>query len=265
MSAKRVRLDTAMVRRGLAPSRTQAQALIESGAVTVGGAPALKPATLVAGDEAVDVKTARRWASRGGDKLEGALADLSVEVEGRDALDAGASTGGFTDVLLAHGANRVIAVDVGYGQIDWRLRTDERVEVMERTNVRRLEPGDLPPPPPTLVVADLSFISLVLVLPALVRVADPAADHVLLVKPQFEAGRDEVGKSGVVRDPSIWRATLLRVTDAAEDLGLGLVDATISPLKGPAGNTEFFVHLAAGGGAHREHVIDAVVSLASGA
>jgi 23S rRNA (cytidine1920-2'-O)/16S rRNA (cytidine1409-2'-O)-methyltransferase len=166
-------------------------------------------------------------------------------VAGRRWLDAGASTGGFTDRLLQGGALSVIAIDVGYGQLDWKLRNDERVHVMERTNVRDLTPGDLPHAPEG-ITGDLSFISLGLVLPALVAVADPTADFVLLVKPQFEVGRGAVTKGGVVRDPELWRSALNGVAAAADELGLAVLGACVSDLKGPAGNTEFFLHLKRG-------------------
>ncbi len=245
--AVRRRLDGELVRRGLAGSRAEAQRRIGDGRVTVNGAPAGKPASLVApGDDIVVASGAASWASRGGAKLDGALDTLAVSVSGRHCLDAGAAHGGFTDVLLSRGAARVVAVDVGYGQLDWRLRSDPRVDVRERTNVRHLRPGDLPPPPPGLVVADLSFISLRLVLPALRAVAAADADHVLLVKPQFEAGRAAVGKGGVVRDPRVWAAALRSVAEAAAAVGLGAAGACPSPLPGPAGNVEFFWHLRAG-------------------
>jgi 23S rRNA (cytidine1920-2'-O)/16S rRNA (cytidine1409-2'-O)-methyltransferase len=263
VAAKRTRLDATMVARGLARSRNEAQALIADGNVTVAGAPATKPASLVANDQPVVVTAQRRWASRGGGKLEGALADFDVEVAGRHVLDAGASTGGFTDVLLSKGAQRVVAVDVGYGQLDWRLSSDDRVVVLDRTNVRHLRPSDVPPPPPSLVVADLSFISLTVVLPALVGAADPDAEYVLLVKPQFETAPDRIGKKGVVRDPAVWRQSLERVVAAAALLGLGLRDATVSPLRGPAGNVEFFVHLARTVENDPARLIDRIVSLAS--
>ncbi|HVL98394.1 MAG TPA: TlyA family RNA methyltransferase [Egibacteraceae bacterium] len=185
MAGRRGRLDAELVRRGFAGSRADARRLIDEGRVTVDGAPALKAASQVA--PAADIAVAGapdRYASRGGHKLAGALDALGVAVEGRHCLDAGASTGGFTDVLLQRGAARVVAADVGYGQLAWNLRTDPRVLVLDRTNVRHLTPGDLPPPPPDLVTADLSFISLTLVVHALAAVAAPAADHVLLVKPQ---------------------------------------------------------------------------------
>jgi len=243
----RRRLDAELVRRGLAGGRAEARALVESGRVLLDGAPAAKATTMVAAEQPVRlVGAGPRWASRGGFKLAGALDDLAVAVAGRPCLDAGASTGGFTDVLLARGAARVVAVDVGYGQLVWRLREDPRVVVRDRTNVRHLVPGDLPDPPPRLVVADLSFISLRLVLPALVAVSAPAADLLLMVKPQFEAGPGRVDRGGVVRDPAVWREALGRVTADAAALGLGLAGATPSALPGPSGNREFFVWLSAG-------------------
>ena len=244
---KRARLDVELVRRGLAPSRTAARELVDAGRVTVAGAPARKAATLVDPAAAVAVRPgAAAWASRGGSKLAGALEVLDVPVVGRHALDAGASTGGFTDVLLDRGAARVVAVDVGYGQLRWRLRTDERVVVLDRTNVRHITPADVPEPRPDLVVADLSFISLRLVLPALVGLAERPADLVLLVKPQFEVGPDAVGSDGVVRDPRSWFTAVSGVAGAGEALGAQVVGCAPSPLPGPAGNIEFFVHLQLG-------------------
>lgn len=247
MPGRRARLDAELVRRGLATSRGEAARQIAAGRVTVDGAPALKTATQVSLDAALVVAApSPGYASRGGHKLVGALDELGVTVRGRHCLDAGASTGGFTDVLLRAGAARVVAVDVGYGQLDWRVASDPRVVVLDRTNVRHLTPERVPPPPPQLVTADLSFISLTLVVPALAAVAAADADHLLLVKPQFEAGRGRVGKGGVVRDPGVWAATLLRVVDNAAETGLGLVAVRPSVLPGPAGNVEFFVHLRAG-------------------
>lgn len=274
MATKRTRLDAVLVARKLARSRGEARDLIAAGTVTVRGAPATKPATLVAPSDDVAVAAPRRWASRGGSKLEGALDDFGVDPAGRPALDAGASTGGFTDVLLSRGASRVVAVDVGYGQLDWRLASDDRVVVVDRTNVRNLRPEDVGPPEPTLVVADLSFISLTVVLPALRAAAAPTADWVLLVKPQFEVSPGQLDKKGVVRDPDAWRAALARVVAAAATEGLRLAGATVSPLRGPAGNVEFFVHLVDAGqavpggtGAAVEiddaALVDRVVSLAS--
>lgn len=183
--------------------------------------------------------------SRGGEKLAHALERFSVDPRDRRCLDAGVSTGGFTDCLLQRGAASVIAYDVGYGQVHERLRADQRVEVHERTNVRALTPADIPPPPPDLLVADLSFISLALVLPGLLRLpaASETAEAIVLVKPQFEAGREEVGRRGVVRDPRVWARCLSEVAAAAAAVGWSCVDATASPLRGPAGNVEFLLHL----------------------
>jgi 23S rRNA (cytidine1920-2'-O)/16S rRNA (cytidine1409-2'-O)-methyltransferase len=244
--ARTSRLDAELVRRGLAPTRGQARRAIEAGKVLVRGIPAGRAATLVSTNDSIVVDApGTRFVSRGGDKLDGALARLDVTVAGMRWLDAGASTGGFTDRLLQGGAAGVIAVDVGYGQLDWGLRNDDRVTVIERTNVRHLAPGGLPWEPDG-VVADLSFISLELVLPALVAVASRHADFVLLVKPQFEVGRQSVGRGGVVRDPSLWEAALRRVVDAGRRLGLGTAGAVAAEPPGPAGNREFFVHLRRG-------------------
>lgn len=231
-----------MVRRGVAATRTEASIAILGGRVTVGGRPAIKAATLVTPDEPIVLSgPSRPFVSRGGEKLAAALDRFGIDVSGRSALDAGASTGGFTDCLLSRGAARVVAVDVGYGQLDWRLRGDARVTVMERTNVRELQPGDLPHAV-DLVVADLSFISLVLVLPALAGAAGAPADLVALVKPQFEAGRADVRRGGVVTDPAAWRRVLSSVATACEREGLAPVGVALSALLGPAGNVEFFLH-----------------------
>jgi 23S rRNA (cytidine1920-2'-O)/16S rRNA (cytidine1409-2'-O)-methyltransferase len=246
--AVRRRLDRELMRRELATSRTEAQRLVESGRVLVDGAPAAKSSSMVDPGQAVQVLAARseEWASRAGHKLAGALTRLGVDPSGRWCLDVGASTGGFTDVLLRRGARRIVAVDVGYGQLRWALRSDDRVVVMDRTNARYLAAGDLPPPPADLVVADLSFISLRLVIPALVTVAAPTADLVLMVKPQFELDAAAVGRGGVVREPASWRRALDGVVTTAVEAGLGLRAAVPSPLPGPAGNVEFFLHLRAG-------------------
>jgi 23S rRNA (cytidine1920-2'-O)/16S rRNA (cytidine1409-2'-O)-methyltransferase len=230
-----------MVRRGVVATRTEAHLAIRSGSVVVGGRPTVRAATLVGRDEPIALSARPRpYVSRGGEKLEPALDRFGVQVRGRLALDAGASTGGFTDCLLSRGAARVVAVDVGYGQLDWRLREDPRVSVMERTNVRSLRAQDLPFVP-QLVTADLSFISLRLVLPALAAVASAEADFVLLVKPQFEAGREEVGKGGVVSDPDVWSRVLRSTGYACLELGLAPAGLMVSPLVGPAGNAEFFL------------------------
>jgi 23S rRNA (cytidine1920-2'-O)/16S rRNA (cytidine1409-2'-O)-methyltransferase len=256
--AKPSRLDAELVRRGLTPSRTEARRAIESGFVKVAGVPVTKPASLVSPEASIAMSgPGRRFASRGGEKLDHALAHLDVVVAGKRWLDAGASTGGFTDRLLRGGAVSVAAVDVGYGQLDWRLRNDPRVTVVERTNVRNLGAEDLPWTPEG-VVADLSFISLVTVLPALRRVARPDADFVLLVKPQFEAGRQAVGKGGVVKDPETWTDAIRRVVAAGEDLDLGLAGAVLAEPPGPSGNREFFVHLKKGASAS-DSLVDAVV------
>jgi 23S rRNA (cytidine1920-2'-O)/16S rRNA (cytidine1409-2'-O)-methyltransferase len=237
----RRRLDAELVRRGLVASRAEARTAIDGGLVTVGGRPAPKPSTLVGADEALNVRgAARPFVSRGGQKLDAALDRFGIDVRGRDAIDAGASTGGFTDVLLRRGASRVAAVDVGYGQLAWPLRSDARVTVLERTNVRELTQAHLPFAP-SIVVADLSFISLRLVLDVLAAVALPEADHVLLVKPQFEAGPADVGRGGVVRDPGVWRRAIEGVADAARAAGLEPAGVISSPLAGPSGNVEFLL------------------------
>jgi 23S rRNA (cytidine1920-2'-O)/16S rRNA (cytidine1409-2'-O)-methyltransferase len=231
------------VRRGLAPSRQQAQADIAAGRVTVGGAPADKPARLVGADEPLRVLgPPPRYVGRGGEKLAGALDRFDVVVSGRRALDLGASTGGFTDCLLQRGVASVVAVDVGYGQLHERLRADPRVEVHERTNVRDVRPGDLGAPA-DLLVADLSFISLRTVLPGALALAVPSADAVLLVKPQFEAGREEAARGrGVITDPAVWRRVLEEVAGALDDLGAAIMGAMASPLTGADGNVEFLLH-----------------------
>jgi 23S rRNA (cytidine1920-2'-O)/16S rRNA (cytidine1409-2'-O)-methyltransferase len=247
-AGRRQRLDAELVRRGLARSRAQAAELIAAGRVAVRGQAGGKAATMVSQDESISVAAGGepRYASRGGAKLAGALAALGGPlVAGRRCLDAGASAGGFTDVLLRAGAAHVIAVDVGYGQLDWSLRTDSRVTVLDRVNVRNLRPEQVAPAP-DLVTADLSFISLTLVLPALVPCAAPDADFMLLVKPQFEAGKGQVGAGGVVRDPAVRAAAVTGVAGAAAGLGLGVLGVTASQLPGPAGNVEYFAWLRAG-------------------
>jgi 23S rRNA (cytidine1920-2'-O)/16S rRNA (cytidine1409-2'-O)-methyltransferase len=248
VSVRRLRLDAELVRRGLARSREHAQDLVTAGRVRVGGSTAAKPATQVDLSAAIVVEEPAEqdeYVSRGAHKLIGALDAFGVDVTGRRCLDAGASTGGFTDVLLRRGAGHVVAVDVGYGQIAWSLRTDERVTVVERTNVRTLDP-EVVASAPSLVVADLSFISLTLVLPALVRCVTPEAEHVLMVKPQFEVGREALGAGGVVRSAELRAGAVRTVADAAAALGLGVRGVAASPLPGPSGNVEYFLHLAAG-------------------
>ncbi len=247
MAGRRARLDAELVRRELAPSRTAARALIDAGDVRVEGVAVPKPASQVAPDQAIEVvASGPRWASRGGLKLDGALEDLGVDVTGAVALDAGAAHGGFTDVLLHRGAAAVVAVDVAYGQLAWHLRTDPRVLLLERTNVRDLAPADLDGHVPDLVVADLSFISLAKVLDALTAVITPGAVLLPMVKPQFEAGRTRVGRGGVVRDPDVWADVLTAVAEAAQARGMRLLGAAPSRAPGPAGNVEFFLHLVRG-------------------
>jgi 23S rRNA (cytidine1920-2'-O)/16S rRNA (cytidine1409-2'-O)-methyltransferase len=244
---RRARLDAELVRRGLARSREHASELVAGGRVTVRGMVATKPATAVGLDTPVVVRLDDDpgWASRGAHKLLGALEAFEpagLSVAGRRCLDAGASTGGFTDVLLRRDAKSVVAVDVGRGLLDWRLRTDERVTVLDRTNVRNLRPEDVGDPV-QLVVADLSFISLRLVLPAVLGCSADDADLVPMVKPQFEVGKQRLGSGGVVRDPELRAEAVLDVVGAAAELGLRLNGVTASPLPGPSGNVEYFLWL----------------------
>ena len=241
---RRARVDAELVRRGLARSRQQAAELIGAGRVTIDGMRAAKPATAVAVTArlAVEGPAERTWVSRGAHKLIGALDRFAIDVDGRRCLDAGASTGGFTEVLLDRGAAEVVAVDVGYGQLAWSLRSDPRVSVIERTNVRDLTP-EVIGGRADLVVADLSFISLSTVLPALVACAAPGADIVPMVKPQFEVGREQVGAGGVVSDPVLRESAVLAVADRAAGLGWHTVGVTASPLPGPSGNVEYFLWL----------------------
>ncbi|TNC26580.1 TlyA family RNA methyltransferase [Amycolatopsis alkalitolerans] len=242
---RRARLDAELVRRGLARSREHASSLITEGKVTVRGLVASKPATGVDADAPIVVRAGDDpgWASRGAYKLLGALdAFKGLTVEGKRCLDAGASTGGFTDVLLRRGAAQVVAADVGRGLLDWRLRTDDRVLVLDRTNVRTLTPEQIGGPV-DLVVGDLSFISLRLVLPALAACALPGADLVPMVKPQFEVGKERLGRGGVVRDPGLRVQAVLEVLAAAAELGLHAHGVVASPLPGPSGNVEYFAWL----------------------
>ncbi len=251
MPPRRLRLDAELVRRGLARSREQASDLIAAGRVKVGGAVATKAATGVTTDVAIvvsDDPTDPGYVSRGGHKLAGALAafgPLGLEVAGRRCLDAGASTGGFTDVLLRHDAAEVVAVDVGYGQLAWRLQQDDRVRIHDRVNIRDLS-LELIGGPVDLVVGDLSFISLALVLDPLLEVTRPDGDLALMVKPQFEVGKDRVGKGGVVRDLALRAESVTAVADAAASRGWGARAVVTSPLPGPSGNVEFFLWLRAG-------------------
>jgi 23S rRNA (cytidine1920-2'-O)/16S rRNA (cytidine1409-2'-O)-methyltransferase len=239
----KLRLDQALVQAGLAPNRSRAQALILAGRVTVNGDAAAKPGQAVAEEARLAVAQPEHdFASRGGVKLEGALGAFAFDPTGRVVLDVGASTGGFTDVLLRRGARSVIALDVGYGQLDWALRSDPRVVVIERTNIRHVVPGQLEPPPEAAVV-DVSFISLAQVLPPLIALLPPSAEIVALVKPQFEVGRAEVGKGGVVRDPAARERAVERIAEVARGLGCTVLGREVSPLPGPKGNVEHFLWL----------------------
>jgi 23S rRNA (cytidine1920-2'-O)/16S rRNA (cytidine1409-2'-O)-methyltransferase len=240
VAAAKVRLDQLLAQRGLFPSRSRAAASVMAGEVRVGEELADKPGRLVAQDVAVSVAGGRRFVSRGGIKLENALEALGVPVEGRSCMDVGASTGGFTDCLLKRGAAAVTCVDVAYGELAWELRTDDRVTVLERVNARALAPGDLPYRP-DLIVIDVSFISLLKVLPAVVRCTAERFDCLAMVKPQFEVGRDLIGKNGVVRDVAARRAAILAVAEGAPASVLGFAP---SGLPGPKGNRETFVWLA---------------------
>ena len=272
MAKRKIRLDQLLVQRGLAETRARAQALIMAGQVRVDGAVRAKPGEQVAEDAALEVAGALPYVSRGGYKLAHALDTFGLSPAGLVALDVGASTGGFTDVLLQRGAARVYAVDVGYGLLDWRLRQDPRVVVLERTNIRYLEalptddrqqpiddssmPSGGDPSPtidhPSSIVADcatidVSFISLRLVLPAVQRLIAPTAWVVALVKPQFEAGPEQVGKGGVVRDPAVHATVLREVLSFAAGIGLAPHGLTRSPITGPAGNVEFLAWLGGAG------------------
>jgi 23S rRNA (cytidine1920-2'-O)/16S rRNA (cytidine1409-2'-O)-methyltransferase len=265
MPSRVQRLDAELVRRGLARSREHAVELIAAGRVEVRGVLAAKPATGVGADAPLRViadSDDPGYASRGGHKLAGALAAFpELRVEGRRCLDAGASTGGFTDVLLRAGAAEVVAVDVGYGQLAWALRSDSRVRVLDRTNVRSLTPDQIGGPA-ALTVADLSFISLALVLPALAACTQTDGDLVPMVKPQFEVGRERLGSGGVVRDPQLRAETVLAVAAAARELGWHPAGVVRSPLPGPAGNVEFFLWLRRSGPIliDERHIVEIVTS-----
>lgn len=241
--AEKQRLDQWVADHGLVESRELARRLIMEGHVTVNGQVMDKPGTKIAHDALVTVKALPRFVSRGGDKLLGALLAFHVPVEGAICADVGASTGGFTDCLLQHGAAKVYAIDVGYGQLDYRLRTDARVVVMERTNARYVETL---PERPAVIVIDASFISLKLILPVVKNWLTPEGCVVALIKPQFEAGRRDVGKGGVVKDPLTHAAVLRDVLNAAVGMGFAVQGLILSPLKGPAGNIEFLAYLRLG-------------------
>ena len=256
----KTRLDAELVRRELARSRESAVELITAGKVLVNGIPATKAASQVDAQISITLKDEQaEFVSRGGHKLAGALDYFSnLTVEGKVALDAGASTGGFTDVLLKRGVKKVVAADVGYGQLAWQLQSDDRVKILDRVNVRSLtkqQVGD----EIDLVVADLSFISLKLVLPALIEVAKEDADFLVMVKPQFEVGKEKLGAGGVVRDSTLRKEAVADVADAAFSLGLGCLGVVASPLPGPSGNVEYFLWLNKAGKALLEVDLDLAI------
>lgn len=230
------------MRRKLVPSRTEARRVIDEGRVRVRGNPSPKPSTLVAAEDPLSIEgPPARFVSRAGAKLDGAIEGFGIPIKGRSAIDVGASTGGFTDCLLQHGATAVVALDVGYGQLHNRIRSDARVTVIERTNIRHADPDDLGAPF-DLVVADLSFISLALVAPQISALGSTDTDWVLLVKPQFEAGKDQVGRGGIVRDPEVHAAAIEHAASALEVAGVGSVGLADSSIKGTEGNREFLIH-----------------------
>jgi 23S rRNA (cytidine1920-2'-O)/16S rRNA (cytidine1409-2'-O)-methyltransferase len=240
--ARRIRIDVLLVERGHAPTRQKAQALLLSGLVTSEGRRLDKPGSLIPCDAPLQVTEGRRFVGRGAEKLGPALARFGIAVSGRDALDVGASTGGFTQVLLAEGAARVIALDVGRGQLDWSLRNDPRVVLREGVNVRYVEPDSLPFRP-SVATIDVSFISLRQVLEKTCTCLAQGADMVALVKPQFELGRGRVGKGGVVRDPLLWDEVLEGLVAFTRERGLGPTSIARSAITGASGNVEFFMHL----------------------
>ena len=262
MKTHKSRLDQALVERQLVATRSRARALIMAGQVTVDGVIASKSGAAISPESRIEVASSQPYVGRGGEKLAAALQASGVDPTGRICLDVGASTGGFTDCFLQHGAARVIAVDVGYGQLDWSLRNDRRVHVVERTNARYMEPSILPedlPTPPDLISMDLSFISVTKVLPAVGNVCAVEAEALILVKPQFECGRAQVGSGGVVRRAEDRRAAAQAVAAAATTLGWGLAAAVPSPLRGAAGNWECFLHVFRPQDAARRENIDTIL------
>lgn len=243
---KKIRLDQLVFDRGLAESRERAKTTVMSGIVFVNGQRADKPGMQVSPDADVEVRgTALKYVSRGGLKLEKALKVFPVDVAGKVCIDCGASTGGFTDVLLQNGASKVYAVDVGYGQLAWKLRQDERVVNLERTNVRYISRDEIPESP-DIAVMDLAFISIKLVLPAVTELIKDGADLICLIKPQFEAGREEVGKKGVVRDKAVHLEVIESILDFAPAYGLTVMGLDFSPIKGPEGNIEYLCYMKKG-------------------
>jgi len=257
---KKVRLDQLVFERGFTESRERAKTTIMSGLVFVDGQRADKPGTPVSPDAVIEVRgEALPFVSRGGFKLDKALKVFPIDPAGKVCIDCGASTGGFTDVLLQHGAEKVYAVDVGYGQLAWKLRNDERVVNLERTNLRYITAGQIPEKL-DLAVMDVSFISIRLILPALTALLKDGADLVCLIKPQFEAGRDEVGKKGVVRDESVHREVVRSIVDFAPSAGLSVKGLDFSPIKGPEGNIEYICHMRYDGGENADIDVEDVVS-----
>lgn len=257
---KKVRLDQLVFERGLTESRERAKTTIMSGVVFVNGQRMDKPGTPVASDASVEIHgETLPFVSRGGYKLDKALKVFPVDPSGKVCIDCGASTGGFTDVLLQHGAARVYAVDVGYGQLAWKLRTDERVVNIERTNLRYISEAEIPEPL-DLAVMDVSFISIRLVLPAVQQLLKDGADLICLIKPQFEAGREAVGKKGVVRDPSVHKEVIRQILDFAASRSLRVEGLDYSPIKGPEGNIEYICHMKNSEGPAAVIDVDAVVA-----
>ncbi len=240
---EKIRLDTIVFDKGLAISREKARAMILAGEVTVEGKLIDKPGTKLNPEIDIEIKSSRmKYVSRGGFKLEGAISDFQLDFAGKTVLDVGASTGGYTDCALQNQAQKVYAIDVGYGQLDWSLRTDPRVVVIERTNIRYFTLAELGEKV-DIITMDVSFISTTLIFPVLKTLLKENGEIVSLIKPQFEAGRDKVGKKGVVKDPLVHREVLLRCIGAAQTQGLSCVEITYSPITGPKGNIEYFIHL----------------------
>lgn len=242
----KVRLDNLVYSRGLADSREKARAMIIAGEVAMAGEPILKPGTQVDESAELTIELRRlKYVSRGGYKLEGAIKEFGLDFNGKVVLDVGASTGGYSDCALQNGAARIFALDVGYGQLDWTLRNDPRVVVLERTNIRYFDPAQLEGPV-DIITMDVSFISTRLIFPVLADMLKDDGEVVSLIKPQFEAGKDKVGKHGVVRDPKVHLDVLRQCIESAAQAGLGLTAVTFSPIKGPKGNIEYFVYLKKG-------------------
>ena len=242
MPPKKLRLDRLLVERGLAESREKAKALILGGSVLVNGVVADKAGAQVRPDDVVALKNRMPYVSRGGLKLEHAIEEFGINVRDRTAVDAGASTGGFTDCLLQYGAKRVYAVDVGYGQFHWRLRNDRRVVLLEKTNIRHLDTASIPEKA-DIAVIDVSFISLLKVMPKVIELLRPGGEIIALIKPQFEASRGEVGKGGVIRDEAKRLEIVERIKHESENMGLEVRGTTTSPVRGPRGNVEFLIYL----------------------